>query len=60
LATVGALADARHNGFAVPYVVSLPAFLSAALVSALIGIIFGLYPAKKASAVEPIAALRYE
>ncbi|MCL5431642.1 MAG: ABC transporter permease [Patescibacteria group bacterium] len=43
-----------------PFIISLPAILLAFFVSAGIGIIFGWYPAKKASDLQPIEALRYE
>jgi putative ABC transport system permease protein len=39
---------------------SLDAILLAVLFSAAIGIFFGLYPANRASMLEPVEALRYE
>jgi putative ABC transport system permease protein len=39
---------------------SLDAILLAVLFSAAIGIFFGLYPANRASKLEPVEALRYE
>lgn len=43
-----------------PTLISTNSILLALFVSALVGIFFGFYPAKKASQLEPIDALRYE
>ena len=54
------LINAWSPGTDWPVVVSFPAAVVAILFSAAVGIFFGFYPARKASRLDPIDALRYE
>ena len=47
-------------GYEWPFLISPSSILIAVLISILIGIIFGSYPARKASKISPMEALRYE
>lgn len=52
--------NAISSGRDWPVVISLPAAVVAILFAAGVGIFFGFYPARKASRLDPIDALRYE
>ncbi len=50
----------RNFGYDWQFLISWQSIIVAAIVSILIGIVFGIYPARKASRISPMEALRYE
>ena len=51
---------AQYLGYDWNYVVTISSILMSVIVSTAVGVIFGWYPARKASKLDPVVALHYE
>jgi putative ABC transport system permease protein len=60
LVSAGIAGVAAFLGYAWGFVITIPSILMGVIVSGLVGSIFGWFPARKASKLEPVDALRYE
>ncbi|MFH1610546.1 MAG: ABC transporter permease [Patescibacteria group bacterium] len=60
LVSGGIAGVAAYLGYAWGFVITIPSILMGVIVSGLVGSIFGWFPARKASKLEPVDALRYE
>jgi putative ABC transport system permease protein len=60
MALGGGVAWAVRSFTPVPASVPLASVIAAVAASILTGVLFGLYPANKASRLDPVEALRYE